>query len=74
MKQTRTAVAEIEKQIIEQIPDLELFIRVWNNSELGRFALTSIGMVIGYTNWKRINVVGVVPDLDSLFPSDGSTP
>ncbi|QNJ94143.1 hypothetical protein HZU40_07640 [Mycolicibacterium fluoranthenivorans] len=68
MNLVRTEPRAIEDQIIDAVPEMRDFIRIWNNSELGKFELTSVGIVIAHANWKRMNT-GTFVELDHLFPS-----
>lgn len=69
MMRSRLSETETEEQLIAEIPELERLISVWKTSEISRFELTSIGMVIAHTNWERMADGKNIPSLASLFPS-----
>lgn len=44
-------------------------IKAWNDTDLGSFQLTSLGIVITHANWKGTGTGDALP-LDAFLPGD----
>ena len=48
------APPEVKQEVLERVPELESLFAVWDDSQLCRLTLTTVGLTIGHGYWRRI--------------------